>query len=114
MIDAFYPNVGILYLIMALPFILHMIAVVKGITIFPKWMVITNPVVIYCIHFLISDSLPESAVVSAVSMGILNEGMLIWLLCSLVYLFTKIRTGEVDFESDRNSIANETTIIRGD
>lgn len=77
MIDAFYPNVGILYLVMALPFLLHMIAVVKGMTIFPKWMVITNPVVTNCTHFSISNFLLESTVVSAISMGVLNEGMLI-------------------------------------
>lgn len=97
MVDAFYINVKLLYIVMALPFLLNIIAVVRGITIFPKWLIFTNPVVIYCTYFLFNRLLPENAIVSAISMGILNEGMFIWLVSSLVYLLVKVKTNEIDF-----------------
>lgn len=51
--------------------------------------------------FLFNRFLPENAIVSAISMGILNEGMFIWLVFSLVYLLVKVRTSEMDLEVDK-------------
>ncbi|HWQ76471.1 MAG TPA: DUF6796 family protein [Syntrophomonas sp.] len=81
--DAFYPTVGPWYLIMAIPFVLHFVATLRGRSALPRWTVLLHPVPWMVLAKAVFLLLPETAFTYGLRMGSMSETMLIWFITAL-------------------------------
>ena len=73
-------------IIMLLPFIYLFVITLQKKTIFPKWMCINNPLLIYVVLKAITMLLPDNAFRLAFTNGLMSEAMLIWFIFYIVFL----------------------------
>ncbi len=81
--SAFYPTVGPWYLIMAIPFVIHLAATLRGRTVLTRWTALLHPVVWIVLLNLAFSLLPQTPFIYGLRMGAMSETMLIWFITAL-------------------------------
>ena len=72
--------------IMLLPFIYLFVITLRKKTVFPKWMCINNPLIIYVVLKAITMIMPDTAFRLAFTNGLMSEAMLIWFIIYIALL----------------------------
>lgn len=72
---------------MLAPFLYWFWLVVRGNSVFPRWMAISNPLVFYGVLYLIKSFMPDSAFRIGFTNGLMSESMIIWFAAMAVWSF---------------------------
>ena len=72
-------------LLMLLPFFYLFVETVSGKTIFPRWMAVNNPLLLYVVLKLFTMLLPDVPFRLAFTNGLMSESMVIWFLIFWIY-----------------------------
>lgn len=81
---AFRYPVGVWYVLMAVPFLLHLGLTVRGLTHLPRWTALLSPVVCLVALRVLAALLPQTPFAYGLSIGAMNEAMLIWFCAALL------------------------------
>lgn len=81
---AFRYPVGVWYVLMAVPFLLHLVLTVRGKTHLPRWTALLSPAVCLVMLRVLTAVLPQTPFLYGLNIGAMNESMLIWFLAVLL------------------------------
>lgn len=81
---AFRCPVGVWYVLMAVPFVLHLILTARGRTHLPRWTALLSPAVCLAVLRVLTAALPQTPFVYGLNIGAMNESMLIWFAAALL------------------------------
>lgn len=80
---AFRYPVGVWYVLMAVPFLIHLALTARGRSHLPRWTALLSPVVCLVVLRVLAAVLPQTPFAYGLSIGAMNEAMLIWFFAAL-------------------------------
>ncbi|MDO4332462.1 MAG: hypothetical protein Q4C58_07200 [Eubacteriales bacterium] len=75
------------------PFLYWFWLVVRGKSVFSRWMAVSNPLVFYAVLYLVKSFMPDSAFRIGFTNGLMSESMVIWFATMIVWSCCKWSAG---------------------
>jgi len=71
------------YLLMDIPFLIHLVAIIRGNSLLPRRAAALHPLPVILLLRVLTNVLPQTPFVYGLGLGAMNEGMIIWFIAAL-------------------------------